>query len=78
MINTILNQGLQRSVSATIDVFDRKTELLVVQRFTSEEQAIDNRDNLLRKHPELRKIKNFVDLTSGLRDVLIFKNLTEE
>ena len=76
--NTILNQGLQRSVSATIDVFDRKTELLVVQRFTSEEQAIDNRDNLLRKHPELRKIKNFVDLTSGLRDVLIFKNLTEE
>jgi tetratricopeptide (TPR) repeat protein len=76
--NTISNQGLQRSVSATIDVFDRKTEFLVVQRFTSEEQAINNRDNLLRIHPELRKIKNFVDLTSGLRDVLIFKNLTEE
>ena len=76
--NTISNQGLQRSVSATIDVFDRKTELLVVQRFTSEEQAIDYRNNLLRIHPELRKIKNFVDLTSGLRDVLIFKNLTEE
>ena len=76
--NTISTQGLQRSVSATIDVFDRKTELLVVQRFTSEEQAIDYRDNLLRTHPELRKIKNFVDLTSGLRDVLIFKNLTEQ
>ncbi len=74
--NTISNQGLQQIVSATIDVFDRKTELLVVQRFTSEEQAIDYRDNLLRIHPELRKIKNFVDLTSGLRDVLIFKNLT--
>ncbi|MEC7453896.1 MAG: hypothetical protein VX933_00820 [Bacteroidota bacterium] len=76
--NTISNQGLQQSVSATIDVFDRKTELLVVQRFTSEEQAIDYRDNLLRIHPELRKIKNFVDLTSGLRDVLIFKNLNEQ
>ena len=76
LINTISNQGLQQSVSVTIDVFDRKTELLVVQRFTSEEQAIDYRDNLLRIHPELRKIKNFVDLTSGLRDVLIFKNLT--
>ena len=76
LTNTISNQGLQQSVSATIDVFDRKTELLVVQRFTSEEQAIDYRDNLLRIHPELRKIKNFVDLTSGLRDVLIFKNLT--
>ena len=76
--NTISKQGLQRSVSATIDVFDRKTELLVVQRFTSEEQAIDYRENLLRIQPELRKIKNFVDLTSGLRDVLIFKNLTEE
>ena len=78
LTNTISNQGLQQSVSATIDVFDRKTELLVVQRFTSEEQAIDYRDNLLRIHPELRKIKNFVDLTSGLRDVLIFKNLTEQ
>ena len=78
LINTISNQGLQQSVSVTIDVFDRKTELLVVQRFTSEEQAIDYRDNLLRIHPELRKIKNFVDLTSGLRDVLIFKNLTEQ
>ena len=76
LTNTISNQGLQQSVSASIDVFDRKTELLVVQRFTSEEQAIDYRDNLLRIHPELRKIKNFVDLTSGLRDVLIFKNLT--
>ncbi len=76
LTNTISNQGLQQSVSVTIDVFDRKTELLVVQRFTSEEQAIDYRDNLLRIHPELRKIKNFVDLTSGLRDVLIFKNLT--
>ena len=78
LTNTISNQGLQQSVSASIDVFDRKTELLVVQRFTSEEQAIDYRDNLLRIHPELRKIKNFVDLTSGLRDVLIFKNLTEQ
>ena len=78
LTNTISNQGLQQSVSATIDVFDRKTELLVVQRFTSEEQAIDYRDNLLRIHPELRKIKNFVDLTSGLRDVLIFKNLNEQ
>lgn len=78
LTNTISNQGLQRSVSATIDVFDRRTELLVVQRFTSEEHAIDYRDNLLRILPELRKIKNFVDLTSGLRDVLIFKNLTEE
>ncbi len=78
LTNTISNQGLQQSVSVTIDVFDRKTELLVVQRFTSEEQAIDYRDNLLRIHPELRKIKNFVDLTSGLRDVLIFKNLTEQ
>ncbi|MEC8256500.1 MAG: tetratricopeptide repeat protein [Bacteroidota bacterium] len=76
LTNTISNQGLQQSVSVTIDVFDRKTELLVVQRFTSKEQAIDYRDNLLRIHPELRKIKNFVDLTSGLRDVLIFKNLT--
>ena len=78
LTNTISNQGLQQNVSATIDVFDRKTELLVVQRFTSEQQAIDYRDNLLRIHPELRKIKNFVDLTSGLRDVLIFKNLTEQ
>ncbi|MEC8239159.1 MAG: hypothetical protein VX027_03505 [Bacteroidota bacterium] len=76
--NTISTQGLQRSVSATIDVFDRKTELLVVQRFSSVEQAINYRDNLLRIHPELRKTKNFVDLTSGLRDILIFKNLTEE
>ena len=75
---TISSQGLQRTVSATIDVLDRQTELLVVQRFTSEEQAMDYRDNLLRIHPELRKIKNFVVLTSALRDILIFKDVTKE
>jgi hypothetical protein len=75
---TISSQGLQRTVSATIDVLDRQTELLVVQRFTSEDQAIDYRDNLLRIHPELRKIKNFVALTSALRDILIFKDVTKE
>jgi hypothetical protein len=51
---------------------------LVVQRFTSEDQANDYRDNLLRIHPELRKIKNFVALTSALRDILIFKDVTKE
>ena len=75
---TISTQGLQGAVSATIDVLDRQTELLVVQRFTSEEQAMDYRDNLLRIHPELRKIKNFVALTSALRDILIFKDVTKE
>ena len=75
---TISSQGLQRTVSATIDVLDRQTELLVIQRFTSEEQANDYRDNLLRMHPELRKIKNFVALTSALRDILIFKDVTKE
>ena len=75
---TISTQGLQGSVSATIDVLDRQTELLVVQRFTSEEQAMDYRDNLQRIHPELRKIKNFVALTSALRDILIFKDVTKE
>ena len=75
---TISSQGLQRTVSATIDVLDRQTELLVVQRFTSEDQANDYRDNLLRIHPELRKIKNFVALTSALRDILIFKDVTKE
>jgi hypothetical protein len=74
---TISSQGLQRTVSATIDVLDRQTELLVVQRFTTQEQATDYRDNLLRIHPELRKIKNFVVLTSALRDTLIFKNVTK-
>ena len=75
---TISSQGLQRTVSATIDVLDRQTELLVVQRFTSEDQATDYRDNLLRIHPELRKIKNFVALTSTLRDILIFKDISKE
>jgi hypothetical protein len=75
---TISSQGLQRTVSATIDVLDRQTELLVVQRFTSENQANDYRDNLLRIHPELRKIKNFVALTSALRDILIFKDVIKE
>ena len=75
---TISSQGLQRTVSATIDVLDRQTELLVVQRFTSEDQATDYRDNLLRIHPELRKIKNFVALTSTLRDILIFKDVSKE
>jgi hypothetical protein len=75
---TISSQGLQRTVSATTDVLDRQTELLVVQRFTSKEQAMDYRDNLLRIHPELRKIKNFVALTSALRDILIFKDVTKE
>ena len=75
---TISSQGLQRTVSATIDVLDRQTELLVIQRFTSEDQANDYRDNLLRIHPELRKIKNFVALTSALRDILIFKDVTKE
>ena len=75
---TISSQGLQRTVSATIDVLDRQTELLVVQRFTSREQATDYRDNLLRIHPELRKIKNFVALTSAVRDILIFKNLNKQ
>ncbi len=75
---TISSQGLQRTVSATIDVLDRQTELLVVQRFTTQEQATDYRDNLLRIHPELRKIKNFVALTSALRDTLIFKNVTKQ
>ncbi|MGB2460894.1 MAG: tetratricopeptide repeat protein, partial [Flavobacteriaceae bacterium] len=74
----ISSQGLQRTVSATIDVLDRQTELLVVQRFTSEDQANDYRDNLLRIYPELRKIKNFVALTSALRDILIFKDVTKE
>ena len=75
---TISSQGLQRTVNATIDVFDRQIELLVVQRFTSEDQANDYRDNLLRIYPELRKIKNFVALTSALRDILIFKNVTKQ
>ena len=75
---TISSQGLQRTVSATIDVLDRQTELLVVQRFTSEDQANDYRNNLLRIHPEMRKIKNFVALTSALRDILIFKDVTKE
>ena len=75
---TISSQGLQRTVSATIDVLDRQTELLVIQRFTSEDQANDYRDNLLRIHPELRKIKNFVALTSALRDILIFKDVIKE
>lgn len=73
---TISKQGLQRTVSATIDVLDRQTELLVIQRFTSEDQANDYRDNLLRIYPELREIKNFVALTSALRDILIFKDIT--
>jgi thiamine kinase-like enzyme len=77
VIETISNQGLQRTVSATIDVLDRQTELLVIQRFTSEDQANDYRDNLLRIYPELRKIKNFVALTSALRDILIFKDVTK-
>jgi len=75
---TIFSQGLQRTVSVTIDVLDRQTELLVIQRFTSQEQATDYRDNLLRIHPELRKIKNFVALTSALRDILIFKDVTKQ
>ena len=75
---TISKQGLQRTVSATIDVLDRQTELLVIQRFTSEDQANDYRDNLLRIYPELREIKNFVALTSALRDILIFKDITSE
>jgi tetratricopeptide (TPR) repeat protein len=75
---TIFSQGLQRTVSVTIDVLDRQTELLVIQRFTSQEQATDYRDNLLRIHPELREIKNFVDLTSALRDILIFKDVTKQ
>ena len=75
---TIFNQGLQRTVNATIDVLDRQTELLVVQRFSTADQANDYRDNLLRIYPELRKIKNFVALTSALRDILIFKNVTKD
>ena len=75
---TIFSQGLQRTVSVTIDVLDRQTELLVIQRFTSQEQATDYRDNLLRIHPELREIKNFVALTSALRDILIFKDVTKQ
>jgi len=75
---TISSQGLQRTVNATIDVLDRQTELLVVQRFTSEDQANDYRDNLLRIHPELHKIKNFVALTSALRDILIFKDVFKQ
>ena len=75
---TIFSQGLQRTVSVTIDVLDRQTELLVIQRFTSQEQATDYRNNLMRIHPELRKIKNFVALTSALRDTLIFKNVTKQ
>jgi tetratricopeptide (TPR) repeat protein len=75
---TIFSQGLQRTLSVTIDVLDRQTELLVIQRFTSQEQATDYRDNLLRIHPELREIKNFVALTSALRDILIFKDVTKQ
>jgi len=48
----------------------------VIQRFTSEEQATDYRNYLLKNISELSKNKNFVDLTSALRDALIFKNLT--
>ena len=59
-------------------MLDRQTELLVVQRFSTADQANDYRDNLLRIYPELRKIKNFVALTSALRDILIFKNVTKD
>jgi len=72
----IMQQGLQSSVKATIDIYDRNTEFLVIQRFTSEEQATDYRNYLLKNISELSKNKNFVDLTSALRDALIFKNLT--
>jgi hypothetical protein len=72
----IMQQGLQSSVKATIDIYDRNTEFLVIQRFTSEEQATDYRNYLLKNLSELSKNKNFVDLTSALRDALIFKNLT--
>lgn len=72
----IMQQGLQSSVRATIDIYDRNTEFLVIQRFTSEEQATDYRNYLLKNISELSKNKNFVDLTSALRDALIFKNLT--
>ncbi|MBT6252506.1 MAG: hypothetical protein HOI84_04285 [Flavobacteriaceae bacterium] len=72
----IMQQGLQSSVKATIDIYDRNTEFLVIQRFTSEEQATDYRNYLLKNLSELSKNKNFVALTSALRDALIFKNLT--
>jgi hypothetical protein len=72
----IMQQGLQSSVKATIDIYDRSTEFLVIQRFTSEEQATDYRNYLLKNISELSKNKNFVALTSALRDALIFKNLT--
>ena len=72
----IMQQGLQSSVKATIDIYDRNTEFLVIQRFTSEEQATDYRNYLLKNISELSKNKNFVALTSALRDALIFKNLT--
>jgi hypothetical protein len=72
----IMQQGLQSSVRATIDIYDRNTEFLVIQRFTSEEQATDYRNYLLKNLSELSKNKNFVALTSALRDALIFKNLT--
>ncbi|MCH1385451.1 MAG: hypothetical protein L7U61_04030 [Flavobacteriaceae bacterium] len=72
----IMQQGLQSSVKATIDIYDRNTEFLVIQRFTSEEQATDYRNYLLKNISELSKNKNFVALTSAFRDALIFKNLT--
>jgi len=72
----IMQQGLQSSVKATIDIYDRNTEFLVIQRFTSEEQATDYRNYLLKNISELSKNKNFVALTSALSDALIFKNLT--
>ncbi len=72
----IMQQGLQSSVKTTIDIYDRNTEFLVIQRFTSEEQATDYRNYLLKNISELFKNKNFVALTSALRDALIFKNLT--
>ena len=72
----IMQQGLQSSVKATIDIYDRNTEFLVIQRFTSEEQATDYRNYLLKNISKLSKNKNFVALTSALRDALIFKNLT--
>ena len=72
----IMQQGLQSSVKATIDIYDRNTEFLVIQRFTSEEQATDYRNYLLKNISKLSKNKNFVALTTALRDALIFKNLT--
>jgi 7,8-dihydro-6-hydroxymethylpterin-pyrophosphokinase len=75
--NWIAEQGISERLRTSIDVFDRKTEALVIHGFSSEASAGETRNLMRTSNPRLIATKNIVFLASDYRNALIHKRLEQ-